>query len=500
MKKLIILITTLTILFGTLPAEAAKEPSLDFLKVSNKNHIYSNISQEGSIKFELNEEIPGISMITGIMDANNAPVDIEALIDGLFDSTITYSAKQKTTNSGEKTTAEVHMKSNSPIIINENLELLINTNYSYWVDLDATDEENLLMDFIMSTPMNRKYIAMSFDDFSEYMTADELVEFNEIKGIVSEIYSSDELLSEMQDKLVASISENASVTGTARNIKIKFSDLGLKKWFADVFEIGMDLYSEDLKEEIMSGSEEMLESLKDVCINVPFFADDALVLEYRLDGKNRIIDEKIQMNVDLNLYELITYLENDTTGLTKENSNISFRITGESNYKYNTVTVKKPELTEENSISFTDLMPKYEEPIEEEYEEYYYTYINVDTDENFYGKNGEKYIPLRNFLETFDYEVSYDNGIITAISDSKYREYDNIKFDVKSNVVNTNSVDYTLSYAPVIINDKSYIRLTDAEKLMNFTTWSYSYYPQDRYGYIGGERNATEEDFQEADL
>ena len=506
MKKLITLIITLTMFIGTVPAEAAKEPSLDFLKASYKDSKYYNISQNGSLSFKLNKPIVGLDFLDKMIDSNNSPLDLKALIEGLFDSTITYTAKQKTTNAGEKSSVEMQMKSSAPIRINNNFELAVNTNYSVWADLDVSDAKNISMDYIMSTPQNKRYITMSTDDFAEYMDEEELAEYNEVMEMISQIYLSDEYLAEMQNEMVNSISENAKITGTARDIKIVFSDLGLKKYFADVFEIVMDIYPEEIREQLMDGSDEFIDTLKDVAINVPFFADDALVMEYKLDSKNRIISEKVELNVDLDVFELLTYLGEDTLGLTENNSNISFSMFADAAFKYNTVNVKKPELTEENSVSIIDILPTYDPIIYEEYEEYesydeyYSSYVYFDTDENFYGSNGEKYVPLRNLLESFDYVVDYNDGKITATSDSKYAEYDNITFDIKSTVVNTNSVNHTLSSAPIIINDKSYITLTDAEKVMNFTTWSYSYYPYDKSGYVDAERNACEEDFVDVNL
>ncbi len=502
MKKLITFILAYTFLFAAMPVKAAQSPSLNFLRTSYKDSKYYNISQSGDLTFRMNKPIAGLDFLNRLIDSKESPVDLKSLVEGLFDSTITYSAKQKTTNSGEKSSVEMHMKSSAPIRLNNNLEIAVNTNYSIWADLDVSDNKNLSMDFIMSMPTNKRYITMSFDDFTEYMDEEELTEYNEVMGMISQIYSSDEFLTEMQDKMVDSISENAKVTGTARNVKIEFSDLGLKKCFADIFEISMGLYSEEMQEQLMEGTEEVFKSLKDVAINVPFFADDALVMEYKLDSKNRIISEKVEMNVDLDVFELLTYVGEDTEGLTEGNSNISFSIVSDVEFKYNAVTMKKPELTDENSVSFIDLVPVYEydEPIYEEDEEFYSIFLYVDTDENFNGANGEKYIPLRALLEAFDYEVAYNNGIITAKSDSKYAEYDSIIFNTKSNIVNTNSVNYTISSAPIIINDRSYIKLTDAEVVMNFKTWSYSYYPYDNYGSVDIERNATEEDFEEIDL
>ena len=317
MKKLITLIITLTMFIGTVPAEAAKEPSLDFLKASYKDSKYYNISQNGSLSFKLNKPIVGLDFLDKMIDSNNSPLDLKALIEGLFDSTITYTAKQKTTNAGEKSSVEMQMKSSAPIRINNNFELAVNTNYSVWADLDVSDAKNISMDYIMSTPQNKRYITMSTDDFAEYMDEEELAEYNEVMEMISQIYLSDEYLAEMQNEMVNSISENATITGTARDIKIVFSDLGLKKYFADVFEIVMDIYPEEIREQLMDGSDEFIDTLKDVAINVPFFADDALVMEYKLDSKNRIISEKVELNVDLDVFELLTYLGEDTLGLTE---------------------------------------------------------------------------------------------------------------------------------------------------------------------------------------
>ncbi len=489
MKKLITLVLTFIFALCAVPVEAAKTPSLDFLKASYKDSKYTNVSQNGNISFELNKPIEGIDYITSMMPLSNSPIDLKTLINGLFDSTITYSSKQKTVNAGEKTTAEVNIKSNAPIKINNNLELSVNTNYSIWTQLDLTDKENVAINYVMSTPINTKYITMDIDDIGY---ADEQ---NAVREMISGIYISDEKLAELQNNIVDSIYKNAKVTGNAKNIKITFSDLGLKKTIADIIDTAIGLYDEETQKKLLADSEESFENLKNAAIKVPFFADDALVIEYKLDSKNRIINEKFDINVDLDLFKFSTFLTGDTEGLIEGKSNLSFSVSGETALKYNTVSIKQPEVTAENSISITELMPTYGMYEEYEEESYYSKYLAVDSDENFYGANGEKYIPLRDLLENFDYEVSYDNGIITATSDSEFAEYNLIVFDIKSNVVKTDTAEFLMSAAPVIKNGTSYITIPDGEALLNFNVWTYNYYPHEKDGYISIERNADEEDF-----
>lgn len=488
MKKLITLILTLAFAVAAVPVEAAQSPSLDFLKTTYKDGKYTNVSQNGSISFKLNKPIPGTDYIDSFMSSSNSPVDIKELVESLFGSTITYSAKQKTEKAGEKITTEMNLKSNAPIRINKNLELLVNASCSLWMDLDTSDKQNISLDYIMSTPVNKKYITMNLDEYESY-TGGQI----DMAKMISDLYSSEENITNIQDSVVESISENARVTGNAKNVKIVFSDLGLKKTLADIIDTAVGLYDEEMRNQILTGSEEFLEELKNAAINIPFFADDALVIEYKLDSKNRVINEKFDINVDLDLFKLASFIAGDTEGLVEGESNVSFSISGDTTMKYNAVSVKKPELTGENSISITELTAAYDSDYEET--DIYSPFVGCSIDENFSYSDSESYIPLRGLLEELKYEVTYDNGIISAVSQSKYTEYKGIVFDVKSNVVRADGADSVMSAAPKIMNDRAYITLSDAEKLLNFTVWSYTYYPNDKEGYIDFERNAAEEDF-----
>lgn len=496
MKKVISFALLSAFISGSLPVSAANEPSLDFLKASFRASRYESVTQTGTLSGRLNKPVNILSKLDeGADNALFDIVDVKALIEGLFDSSISYEAKQKTEDNGNAISCELHMKSGTPVIINQNLSLDVNTGYSMWAELDLTDKENGSLDYIMSTPMSRKYLTMNSEDLNN-MTDMSLSEGNAAENPMDAVWKmlDEDNMDEMSDRLIESIYQNATISGDSSAVTITFTDTGLKKYIADVFETVFSFYDEALLEEL--NFEESLAPLKQAMKKVPVFGNKALVISCELDSQGRIAREDFEINVDLNLFDLLTALDADTDGLTKADSDLCFTLLGTTEITYESVQISRPELTEENSVSVAELGGIGSEATAE-YEEGYDKYPYIFTDENFNGSNGEKYVPVREMLETFGYDVSYDSGIITAAANSKYSEYDAIVMTIGEKTVKIGSNTLTLEKAPFIIGERSYLLLDDVEKLMNASAESYNYSPHNKSGSIFFCRNADEENFDE---
>ena len=233
MKKVISFALLSAFISGSLPVSAANEPSLDFLKASFRDSRYESITQTGTLSGRLNKPVNILSKLDeGADNALFDIVDVKALIEGLFDSSISYEAKQKTEDNGNAISCELHMKSGTPVIINQNLSLDVNTGYSMWAELDLTDKENGSLDYIMSTPMSRKYLTMNSEDLNN-MTDMSLSDGNAAENPMDAIWKmlDEDNMDEMSDRLIESIYQNATISGDSSAVTITFTDTGLSLYF-----------------------------------------------------------------------------------------------------------------------------------------------------------------------------------------------------------------------------------------------------------------------------
>ncbi len=543
MKKLTSIIITSAILMSNLPALAAQTPSLDFMNTSYLDPGYSNVKQTGTVDFKLNEPIKILDFISDDSSSINNFVNVHELLNTLFDSTISFTSNQIVSEKGKKVIQDASMTSDTYIKINKNLSLAVNQNYEIYADVDFTDAQAPLFDSVISMPLLDKYLVLNNDDliYEERKQAiindsydfyeEPAEEFNEesteeatseptqeiSEAITDEITEEvpettiprsleftsilfdEENIKEINQKVISSIEENAKITGSNSNVTITFSDIGLKKWINDCINIVHEIMDEETKK-YYSLSDIPLEDIEKVAKSVPFFDDKALILKYELDDDGRITYNEAELNIDLNVFDIVSALEEDTDGLSKETSNINFTITAKSNISYNTAVVNKPETTEENSISFTQYTDPYgyysEENVEydEDYE-YFDYYISVEADKNMVSDE-RHLLPLRNLLESANYTVTYDNGKITAESDSKYAEAKVMIFNLNSTSYSADSTEKYLHTAPFLISDRTYVTLGDAEKIINSTVSYTTYDFLDDYADCTFTRNASEEDFK----
>ena len=463
MKKLIATTLFVAMIFCCIPAQAAQKPSLDFLNFTYVDH--PNINQSGVMEFKLNKPLLCLEAVEQMADEYDEldSYDIKKIAEGLFDSKMFISSKLKAENGGKKIAVETHMKSQTPLVINNNLTIAANANTSVWMDIDLGTQAGI--DYIMSVPYGSKYMLMNTKEIADYME-DESVSaaFDSVKNMLSA-----ESMSAINQKNIESIYKNANVSGSSRNVKITFTDIGFKKYMGDIFAMTFEMMGENPYEDYG------LEGLVELMAKVPFFADEAVVMEYTLDSRGRITKQKSQINVDLNLYELIAAMGLEPDGLTPENSDICFSINSEYDCTYATVKIEKPEITEANSINMADSMtiPEEEYYPEEDYV-YYDRYPFIEVDNLFLNSGNNYYIPLRNVLEAYDYEVAYADGVISATSDHVYAEYDYLEFTLGDVSVNTSQGIKELGSAPVLVDGRTYIRMFDAEILLNSRADSYN--------------------------
>ncbi|MBQ2754876.1 MAG: hypothetical protein IJF30_05370 [Clostridia bacterium] len=479
MKRIISMLLVCFMLLPAVCVSAASTPSLDFLK--NSASIRS-VEETGTVSFKLNEPFGLLELLAKEEFAQEVSnyVDIVALFESLFDSTIQVSAKTELSDDGMKGLTEAHIKSNIVLKANDNLEGDVKTNYSVWMDYDFSNEEKPYFDMIMAQPFAAKYITFNSDLLSQ--------EGVDIAALIAELYKTaldKDNIAKLNDDAIESVKKNATVTGNSRRVKIVFDDIGLKMYIADVMISALNQADASLLESID------LDEIKQALATVPVFGNEAMVMECTLDTKGRIEKEKAILNVDFNIYDLMTALgeqPDEESGLTRENCKLNFTAEAQSEYNYNFVKVEKPVLTEENSIDILKYGdPNYYDEPEDNYvepETYYSPWVYADIDNNCFAGNDAKYVKLRSFFEGIGYSVSYDNGTIKVETDSADAKHKTLSFVVNSDTVNAENNNVKM-VAPVFEKDgASYISVADCEKLTYLKKESLYYHYESEYGYL----------------
>ena len=499
MKKIISLSILTAMLSMNMSALAATAPSLDFLNVSIYDSQYSSVISENNVSFKLNEQFGMIGQLQELTQQFNTFVDFNTLFETLFDSSVYIKSKQITDSENESIKLEVMSKYSTPLKLNKNFEVDVNQNYGIWSEFSLS-EENPVFNFIYETPFDNRYIVIDSDELYEVVPDEteepDIAGEEDINQLLKNILAP-ENIDEINKRVIESIYSNAQVTGSNDNISIVFSDIGLKKYIADIFAIILDFYDEAMKAEI----EEIFEDaqIENIMKNVRLFDDKALVMEYTLDESGRIKTQDIELNVKVDFYDLMRAIdENVADEEMKDNSLLSFSVYVDSEYSYEDVQIEFPELTEENSMSFKDMMPQYSDTADYESYEYIPSYYNICIDGGIIRNEEDKIvIPLRNILEEYNYIVTYDNGVISAVTDYKYAPAKKVEFKVGSeNVILNDNYTITLSCPVHIINDTSYIRAEDIADVLDSSFNSYTYYIYENYTSYDFWYNAHISDFE----
>ena len=482
MKKITSVLTMFFLLLSfSVQAWAQSATSLDFL---TKSASMSNIEQSGTLELKLNEPFGLLELLIESegADASSNYIDIAMLVESLFDTTISINTKTKADNNGKMYLTETHLKSNIPFKANKNLEGDIRTNYSVWTEYDFSDEENPYFNMIMSHPFAAKYITAD----SDLLKQNRVIESKEILQVYKAMFDSKKVAG-LNDEIVECIKANATVNVNSKKVKIAFTDAGLKAYLIDTI---TSVLGETKKETL---DENDINQTKETLSQVPLFGEKALTIDYTLDYKGRIISENAVLNVNLNLYDLMTALGEEEppeeSGITRDMCKMNFSISCNTDYKYNSVKIEKPVLTEENSIDIFEFEDPYyyeDTEYEDEYydEEYECSWAYANIDGNCFVDGELRYVQLRSFLEDIGYAVSYDNGVISAEVDNQYVKYKNISFNIGSDVAYTESGELGM-YFPLIIKDGvTYISVEDCENVTDLTRESVCYYFESENGYM----------------
>lgn len=463
-------------------------PSLDFLNKTYSDSGMSNFETEAKIKFKLDKDIKITDTLAKMADETELGrfIDTKGLIEGLFDSTIDLNSKIEAKPSEKNIKMEASAKSSAPIRINRNLELNVNSSFDMWADM-GIENDVTYMDYIMAMPYSSKYIILDDDEMSKLA---ENSQSDMTPGDSVKLIFDDEKLKEINEKNIASIQKNAKVSGSNTNVNIVFSDMGLKKYIADLANTASEFYDDETKASIEESG--ILDEIGNVLKNVKIFDDDALTLNYRISSDGFIENTDYTLKVNFNLADVLKAADSEVPGMTKENSDIAFTVTGSTKVKYGTARVEKPNLTEDNSMTLSEFAGIDREIAipEEEYNDYGMFY--ADFDGNIKVNENGIMIPLRALLEGCGYEVSYDNGKIIAEADDDdilYTNFDKLEITIGSGKAYADGEEMEIGTAPAVIGDRAYVTEAAAEKITDSVFDGYSYERSDDAGWLRFKKN-----------
>lgn len=462
----------------------AYQPSLDFLNKVYSDSKMSNVETVSNVKFKLDKDIQIVDTLSEMVDKTEAGkfIDLKGFINGLFDSTLETEARQIINSKNKSAACEVKINSSNPIRINKNLELNVKSSFDIWAELGFKNE-NSYMNYVMAMPYANKYIVIDDEEFEKLYKSDDSADYmDSITGLVFD----DKKQKELNSGMIESISKNGKVSGNNTNVTISFSDTGLKAYLADMLSLVMDFYDDETRKSI--DESKVFDGLEKVCRQVKLF--DEYTVNYKINSDGNIQSSDFILKVNTNAAEIMNALDSEYPGITKDNSNIAFTVTGSSQMKYNAASIKKPELTAENSMTLSEFAGLDQSGGDADYipEEYYDDYFSLSFDGQVMTDENGVMIPLRALLENCGYEVGYDGGSITAVTESEIPKYKKIEIKIGSSTALTDGQDCAIGIEPKIVDDRAYVTKEAAEKLTDSVMDSYSYYAQDNGGWFNFKR------------
>ncbi len=453
MKKIVALLLVVVFCISPLWALAADVPG--FMK-----EVYRNYTSDYTISLSIDnaEEIADFLKETGMPDTVSNYVDMKSLIEGLANDDSTVKAEVDISNDFRKIKASLTMESDENVVVNRNLNLSAHLKMGVWIDMDM-DARNLLI--IYSTPLNEKYAVIDVaKEFPEDVS-------DEIFNIYDKIFNS-EFADKVSKEMIDLAIKHADVSMKGNTCSVKYDNDAFVSTINDIADYVVK-YMEDIASD-MDGKEIEFPEIPNL-EGIQLLGDEGIEYTYVLSGsKIRNISEKWDISISLaDIYNKFT----DEGWNYEFDGDLEFSL--ESKADVTKIGVTKPaipEINEENSFSIADqFLPLYdEEYVWEAPPIAYYVWGEIEKD----TFDGERYyIPLRKCIEEAYWEcseISYDNGVVTIITDCGDPNYDiNAVFTVGTDTALVNGAQYSDLGTFKLIDGKVYAGIEFYENCLGWT-------------------------------
>lgn len=440
MKKVTAILLLAVLLLGScFTLASAAMPDLSFL-----TQTYNYTQAKGVLSMTLNRPLAFLSLLDE--EAGGDVVSFTQLLEGLFDSSVSFEVQQEMSADQKQMKAAVLTDTSLVAKLNDCLGFDVQLGSNIWMDLDLRDAEQPSLQYIMQTPASSKYMVLD---------EDELVQ--ELSSVFALLFDSD-MIQRLQEETIELLLRHASVTQSRRQTTVVFDEEGVKAYLLEVLRLAGELSGTD---EWLS--DEDLDAFAYVFEKIHLFGEEALKITYEQDATGRLAKETMVLHIDANLYDIVTAFEGDSDGLTPENGVIDCSMLATTTYTYHGTPVQMPELTEENSFRTSDLYAQEQYDDDYAYEDYVpekqYYYIPVEGIRPAEDVQSPTF-PLRALLNGMfitDEEIVYDNGLVTVTcSDPAWTGFQTLSFYENSNVVTKDGQDIWLD-TPVVEQDGSCI-------------------------------------------
>ncbi len=468
MKKFLCLVISFMLLLGTVTSAAG----LDFLT----DGTMMNYSANDTVTMELDVPTDFLNELLeqfGGSEIENY-IDLEALLKGLVAQSQTAQIAVKISEDFKRIEMSMEAESLNDITFNRNLDVSVRMKSAIWLDLDLTDAANPKFYMIYSDPSVNKYVTL--DLFAMMDTMGSAEEKAQIITMLTTLYDR-EVLQPLMERSRALIEEYATVKVENRVYTIHFDSAAFSKYIAAVINEVIDLYVpmgliEPAQADVIK------QTVLLYATKISLLGEDGYTLTYSLTSKKTVQKMTADMDFEICLKDIVALF--DATGESwpfESEGRIGLRMQEEMKIKLSgdSVTVKYPTLTEENSISYIDLYGVEPEPVypdnEDVYEDYApqypYFYINSYASQ-LPQVDGKYYVPLRTVLESGYYdEFAIDFAADETITITS-PWFDTIQTKIGATTATVNGVEIPVDEVILLDGTTTYVSQSFFENLFGW--------------------------------
>ncbi len=358
------------------------------------------------------------------------------------------------------------------IDVNRNLNIALSSKMGMWMNMDLSDAGKPIMQIIYSYPYTNKYMVV---DALETLP-DEEAKADFVKTM-SMIFNK-EFMTAVNTYSAQVLEKYADIKMSSGKCIIKLDNDALIGMIKEVIPYvfgqmrGLFLTMGADGEEINY----ILESLEQIPFEkIKLLGDKGITYTYILkNGKISSVDTVADICIDISgIYEAVTgikwnYMASGTLGF-----EVKSKVTMS---KINTTTVTLPKLTEENSFSLSDMLPKPQIPENMEEMPAYPNWWAGGSAEKLPMIDGVVYVPLRTTLEAAyedSVEISFENGVITATSEY-FPSFKSLKLIVGSDSVYADANEFKTGTV-LLENGVTYVSSKLFEELFSWQLSGASY-------------------------
>ena len=414
MKKIGIFILTVILAFSMVTVNAKTPDAL--------SKIYTNYSSTYtlSVSFENSDDIVALLEELQMPEEVNNFVDMKSLLKSLLTLDTKMNLQMNMNENFDKLEYALTADMQQTIDVNKNLNVGINTKSGMWMKLDLSTEQPVF-EVVYSAPFLNKY--MKIDIFE--LINDEAAK-DEFKSYLKSVFNK-EYFNSVQDFSIGLLEKYADIKTSGASCVVKIDNEALTSMLDEMMDYISgtmdDIYSETVvaqtgESDVVIPSEQV-PSFK----GMQLLGDKGITLKYSFTNGN-ISGEIMDADICIDISKIVTEVYGQEWVYNAKGI-MDFAIKSEATISNMSKTkVEFPQLTEENSFSFADMMQAEQEygyVYEEDYvyEPTYPHYYAYGETEYLPVIDGEIYVPIRDtFVSAYEdtVDIGYNNGVITLTS------------------------------------------------------------------------------------